>query len=317
MTEQNLPPEQQPQGASRRPPPPPPSSSEIQATQPPITPNPNAAVTEKKQTTAVAKPVKGGGLAIVDEVLGMISEMQEVGGIDFPPGYSVDNALKAAKLEIQQLVNKNSVPALESCTHASIVSAVYKMCLEGLNPLKGHGSFIVYGDEVQWQREIGGDETLAKRNGVKDVVANVIHKDDIFEYGIDNTTGRKAIINHKTALENLDKDIIGAYAVIHLENGEFDIDVMTMRQIQQSWNQGKNADNQKKFPVEFCKRTVTRRALKKYIRSSDDSDLFPELKLPEPPKTNAKLAEGKVEEHTIDAQHVELKEDAPKSTRDF
>src|SRR5690606_16425311 len=59
-------------------------------------------------------------------------------------------------------------------------------------------------------------------------------------------------------------------------DGTIDTDVMTIEQIKQSWKQGATkgaSPAHRNFEAEMCKRTVTNRAIKVFVNSSDDSAL--------------------------------------------
>jgi recombination protein RecT len=61
-----------------------------------------------------------------------------------------------------------------------------------------------------------------------------------------------------------------------LEDGTKNLEVMNMAQIRKAWDQGATKGNSpahKNFPDQMCKKTVTNRAVKLLISSSDDSAL--------------------------------------------
>ena len=118
-----------------------------------------------------------------------------------------------------------------------------------------------------------GQVLIAKRAGIKDVKANLILKDDIIEFKIEED-GRKIITKHEQPFKNLGNEIIGAYCVVTLPDGVQDADIMTIEEIKTSWNQGATKGNSpahKNFEGEMAKRTVTNRAIKMFVNSSDDS----------------------------------------------
>jgi recombination protein RecT len=126
------------------------------------------------------------------------------------------------------------------------------------------------------QREYFGSIALAKRYNpeVLDIVGEVIHKDDKFKYKIEN--GRKYLVEHDQPFENLDKDIIGAYATVILREGEPYIVPMTMKEIRAAWGQGATKGNSpahQNFSGEMAKKSAINRACKPYINSSDDSEI--------------------------------------------
>ena len=75
---------------------------------------------------------------------------------------------------------------------------------------------------------------------------------------------------------NIDNDkILGAYAVVQMEDGTKHLEVMNMKQIKQSWLQGygykENGNGtHQKFTDQMAKKTVINRALKQIINSHGD-----------------------------------------------
>lgn len=210
---------------------------------------------------------------ITDSVNKKIDELQSE-GLALPPNYSHSNALKSAFFKLQEVKDRNGKPALEVCTKESIANALLDMVVQGLSPAKTQCYFVVYGTQLQMLRSYFGTQAVLKRlNGVNDIWANVIYKDDVFEY--ENDRGREKLLSHKTAFENRDKDIVGAYAVIQTADGEEIMTAMTRNEIETSWGQSKTSQSvHKKFPGEMAKRTVINRAAKSFINTSDDSDLL-------------------------------------------
>ncbi|PIC72498.1 recombinase RecT [Sporosarcina sp. P17b] len=210
---------------------------------------------------------------ITDSVNGKIEELQAE-GLSLPPNYSYSNALKSAFFKLQEVKDKNGRVALDVCTKDSIANSLLDMVVQGLSPAKTQCYFIVYGTQLQLNRSYFGTQAVLKRlNNVKDIWANVIYKDDVFDY--ENDRGRERLISHKTAFENRDKEIVGAYAVVLTADDEEILTVMTKKEIEASWGQSKTGQAvHKKFPQEMAKRTVINRAAKAFINTSDDSDLL-------------------------------------------
>lgn len=210
---------------------------------------------------------------ITDSVNQKIDELQSE-GLALPPNYSHSNALKSAFFKLQEVTDKSGKPALEVCTKESVANALLDMVVQGLSPAKTQCYFVVYGNKLQLLRSYFGTQAVLKRlTGVKDIWANVIYKDDVFEY--ENDRGREKLISHKTAFENRDKEVVGAYAVIQTADDEEIMTAMTRKEIEVSWGQSKTSQAvHKKFPQEMAKRTVINRAAKAFINTSDDSDLL-------------------------------------------
>ena len=210
---------------------------------------------------------------ITDSVNSKLGELQKE-GLVIPQNYNASNALKSAFFKLQEVKDKSNRPALEVCTKESIANALLDMTVQGLSPAKTQCYFVVYGSQLQLLRSYFGTQTVLKRlSEVKDIWANVIYKDDVFDY--ENYHGRERLISHKTAFENRDKDILGAYAVVQTTEGEEILTVMTRKEIETSWGQSKTSQSvHKKFPQEMAKRTVINRAAKAFVNTSDDSDLL-------------------------------------------
>lgn len=216
---------------------------------------------------------------ITDVVLNRVKELEGNGEISFPVNYSYQNALKSAYLVLQETKDKNKNPALEVCTKTSVVNALLDMVIQGLSVAKKQCYFVVYGKQLQLVKSYLGNVAVTKRlHGVKNVFANVIYEKDEFSYKMDLETGLKKITKHEQSFENIDTDKIkGAYAVVVMEDGNNYVEVMTMKQIRTSWNQGYakgNSDAHKNFTDEMCKKTVINRACKNFVCTSDDSDIL-------------------------------------------
>lgn len=212
----------------------------------------------------------------VDVVASRIKEFQEKGEIHFPPNYSPENAMKSAWLQLQEIKDKNSKPALEVCTRDSIANALLDMVVQGLSPAKKQGYFIVYGNNLSFMRSYFGTMAVTKRlNGVEDIFAQVIYEGDDFEFTIQR--GTKKIVKHSQKLENIDiNKIVGAYCTIIYGDGKEFTEIMTKKQIDQAWSKTKMKSNSvhREFPEEMAKRTVINRTCKLFANTSDDSDLL-------------------------------------------
>jgi recombination protein RecT len=211
-------------------------------------------------------------------VLARIEQFTSTGELVLPKDYSAANALRGAMLVLEEAKDRSGKPVLQSCTKASVSMSLLKMVVEGLSVIKKQGYFIPYGDQLQWSRSYQGSIALAKRvGGVKDVVANVVYQDDEFAFDIDTLTGYKKIVKHDQSLANIDNSkISGAYAVVIYEDGRTDLEVMTIKEIDQAWKQGATKGNSpahQNFAQEMAKKTVINRACKSPINSSSDANL--------------------------------------------
>lgn len=211
-----------------------------------------------------------------EQVIGNLNRLQEQ-GLEMPPGYSPQNALKSAFFELTNSTSGNLLQAAANNHEmkTSISNALLDMVIQGLSPAKKQCYFIKYGNKVQLMRSYFGTMAVLDRvTGGADITPVVVRQGDEFEVGMD---GPNMIVRkHETKFENLDNEIIAAYVVIKLANGKETTTVMTKKQIDQSWAKSKmkGSGPQKEFPEEMAKRTVINRAAKTLINTSNDNDLL-------------------------------------------
>lgn len=214
----------------------------------------------------------------VDVVASRVREFQEAGEINFPSGYSPENAMKSAWLILQDTKDKNGAPAITACSKNSIANALLDMVVQGLNPVKKQGYFIPYGKSLTFQRSYFGTMAVTKRvTNAKSIDAAIIYDGDDVDYEM--SRGRVTNLTHKQKFGNQDEKIVGAYCTIIQEDDSEYIELMTIAEIEKSWGQSKMNPNSatsthKKFPQEMAKRTVINRACKKFLNSSDDSSII-------------------------------------------
>lgn len=212
---------------------------------------------------------------LTDVVLKRINDMKTTQELSLSKNYNASNALNSAFLALQKVKDRSNRPALQVCSHDSIVKSLLDMTLQGLSPVKEQCYFIVYGNELQMQRSYFGTVAAVKRlDGVKKVRAEVVHEGDEFEIGSDEDM-ELVVKKFTPKFENQDKPIIGAFALIKTDEGN-SYTVMTKAEIDKSWAQTRQKNNkvQQNFGQEMAKRTVLNRAAKMFINTSDDSDLL-------------------------------------------
>ncbi|MDI5787414.1 recombinase RecT [Lactiplantibacillus plantarum] len=208
---------------------------------------------------------------LVTMVNNNIEDMKNNEGLSLPPDYSVGNALNSAYLILSD--TSKGQPLLDKCDQGSVIKALMNMAIQGLSPAKNQCYFIPYGNQLVMQRSYFGSISVVKRlSNVKDIQAQVVHKDDMFKIG--GKDGVLVVKEFEPSFENLDKPIIGAFAWIEDINGNRTYTVMTKKDIDISWSHAKTKKVQNEFPEEMAKRTVINRAAKFYINSSSDNDLF-------------------------------------------
>ena len=212
---------------------------------------------------------------ITDTVSAKITELEKT-GLQLPKNYNAQNALKAAFFTLNETMTRDKKPVLVACDKASIANTLLDMVTQGLSPAKNQCYFIPYGTKLQMQRSYFGTVAVLKRlNDIADVKAEVIHQGDEFEIG-SNQDMETVVSKFVPKFENLDNELVGAFAIIKRTDGQLDYTIMTKKQIDKSWAQTRQRNNlvQKNFGDEMAKRTVLNRAAKMYINTSDDSDLL-------------------------------------------
>jgi recombination protein RecT len=219
----------------------------------------------------------------VDIVAAKVKEFQEKNELHFPANYSPENAMKSAWLILQTIKDRNQKSALEVCTRDSVANALLDMVVQGLNPAKKQGYFIVYGTSLVFQRSYFGTMAVTKRvTNAKSIDAAVIYEGDEVDYEMVN--GRITNLTHKQKFGNIDKDkVIGAYATIILEDDTVYNELMTIDELRKAWSKAqfwskdskveKAGSTHDDFKQEMAKKTVINRACKKFMNSSDDSSL--------------------------------------------
>ena len=211
--------------------------------------------------------------ALIDGLTAQLNEKCKY-GMSFPADYNLANALTGAYLVLKETADKNGKPLLETCSQVSIANSLMDMATLGLSVQKKQGYFIAYGGKCQFQRSYFGNITIARRFGLKDIHAEVIYEGDNFVYHIED--GNKILDKHEQSIMNIDNDkIIGAYAVVIMQDGTKMLEVMNMKQIKQSWQQGygykEGSGTHSKFADQMAKKTVINRALKGIINTHGDA----------------------------------------------
>ena len=216
---------------------------------------------------------------IVGQAHKTVSQQLQKGSLDIPENYSVNNALQAAAIELQQATDKRGRPILEVATEHSIKKALQQMVQAGLNPAKDQVDFIAYGNKAYAQPRYFGNIALAKRLGAIHVLGEAVYEEDEFSYS-KQANGLTVIEKHEQSLQSKQSKLIGAYSSIIFEDRPALIEVMTIEEIKDAWEQGNYSRDQKpgktphdKFSGEMAKKTVINRNCKTFIKSSDDANL--------------------------------------------
>ena len=221
----------------------------------------NTAVTEKKEAESRELVAK-------DFTEGMVVKIKqkEKFGLTFPKDYNYTNEFMSAMLILQDTVDMNKKPVLQSCTRASIENALIDMVTDGLSMRKKQCYPVAYAGKLSCQPSVYGATCVARRYGLVDINAEVIYEGDKFSYTIRN--GKKTIVEHTQEIDNIDNDKIkGAYAVAVMKDGSVKTEVMTIKQIKTAWKQGfgykENGNGvHQKFTDQMAMKTVKNRLLK-------------------------------------------------------
>ena len=218
---------------------------------------------------------------IADVVLNRVEELKKDGGLQMPGNYSSSNALKSAWLILQETVDREKNPVLQTCNKLSIINSLLNMTIQGLSPAKNQCYFVAYGKSLTLMRSYMGTVAVTKRlKGIKDVKAYCIYDGDEFEQEYDLETATLKITKFNPKFENIDNTKIkGAFAVVLGENGPIHTEVMNFNQIQKAWGMGTayksgKSTAHKNFAEEMAKKTVINRACKMFANTSDDSDVL-------------------------------------------
>lgn len=263
-----------------------------------------------------------------DSVLARVKDLESKGDLKFPVNYSPENAMKSAMLQLQELKGSKKEgykPALEIATPNSVANALMDMVVQGLNPMKNQGYFIMYGNKVQFQRSYLGTMSVTKRvTGCTEINASVIFEGDDVKYKTKN--GKIVDLEHSQSFGNRDtKKIIGAYCTIVFEDESKNYtEIMTIDEIEEAWKQStavwegkfKEDGTHRRFPVEMAKKTIINRTCKKLLNSSDDSSLLKNQIFESEQRQRKEVFDAEIEENQAvevldieDVEHVEEVQD--------
>lgn len=206
---------------------------------------------------------------IGDTVIARINELS-THGLTMPKDFSAPTAIKMTMLKLAELTDKNGKPALEVCTKESIANALFKMCLKGLNCGLDQCYATVKGNKLCIDSSYFGKVLMVKRVYPDwNPKAHVIREGDEFEFEINNENGLTKLISHKTKLENMDKDFVGAYIYMPTESGELDLYIMTARQIRAAWAKSPTQQGtHKAFDEKMVSKTIINSACNMIINST-------------------------------------------------
>lgn len=135
---------------------------------------------------------------VFDKVQAVVKNYTNSGELALPEGYSPDNAMKSAWIVLQEAVDTNKRPVLESCTRVSIINALQSMLYQGLNPDKKQGDpGVPHTTKLlwRWQDEQGNWHTSHGRRAQSFLRAAVGKNEEKEIYRLVAEELRKAIDN--------------------------------------------------------------------------------------------------------------------------
>lgn len=203
-----------------------------------------------------------------DQVIARVNSLCEA-GFNMPKDYNYVNAIKMSMLKLQDLKDKNGKSALEVCTPSSIQTGLFLMCCKGLNAALNQIYFIVRGNQLCAQDSYFGKVLMVKRIYPNwNPVPVVIREGDVFEYGIDPSTGKKFIVKHEQKLENMDNGFVGGY--MYLPDGE--LYIMTKKQILTAWSKSSSREQttHKQFDEKMVQKTLVNSGCNIIINSTPE-----------------------------------------------
>lgn len=226
--------------------------------------------------------------AFVDGLVVQLQEKEKY-GLTFPKDYNYSNELMGAYLILKETQDANKKPVLESCSQVSIANTLMDMVTLGVSMQKKQCYPVAYGGKLQCQISVYGNTCIARRYGLKTIDAMCIYEGDTFTYHVENA--RIVIDEHKQDFLHINKDkIIGAYAIVTMDDGSQYVELMNMDMIKQAWKQGygykeNGSGTHQNFADQMAMKTVKNRALKYIIRTygtqavSDAYDNFEETEM--------------------------------------
>ena len=208
--------------------------------------------------------------AFVDGLVAQLQQKEKF-GLTFPKGYNYANELMGAYLILKETQDNNKKCVLESCSQVSIANTLMDMVTMGLSMQKKQCYPVAYGGKLQCQVSVNGNTCIARNFGLKNIDAMCIYEGDEFKYHIENA--RIVIDSHTQDFMNINTDkIVGAYAIVTMDDGSQYVELMNISMIKQAWKQGfgykeNGSGTHQKFTDQMAMKTVKNRALKYIIRT--------------------------------------------------
>lgn len=174
-----------------------------------------------------------------------------------------------------------SNPDLVRADKASLFSSATKCAQDGLLPDGREAAFVVFSTKdkasgewikkVQYIPMVQGIMKKARNSGdINSIVAHVVRKNDDFSYDV----ASDKVPHHKPDWFGERGDVVGAYAIIHLKEGDPIVEIMSKNDIEAIRSRSKSKDSGPWVTdwEEMARKTVIKRACK-YAPSSTDKEL--------------------------------------------
>jgi recombination protein RecT len=137
---------------------------------------------------------------------------------------------------------------LRRCTPESIYASLIALAQMGLEPggLRGEAYLVPYKGKCTPMPGWRGLVKLALRSkAVKALYSHIVHENDEFKVWL----GSEVRVEHRPCLEADRGPIVAAYAVAKLENGEIDLEVMTIEELSKIRDMAKSGRGGKDGPA--------------------------------------------------------------------
>lgn len=157
---------------------------------------------------------------------------------------------------------------LAKADRRSLLLSLQRAAQDGLMPDGREGAIVLFGNQAQWMPMVAGLMKLARNSGeIASISAHVAYKGEKFRVVL----GDEEKIEHERDLEMADGEIVAAYAVAILKNGEKVREVMTRAQIEKVRNvsRAKNNGPWVSWYDQMAVKTVIRRLSKRLPLSTD------------------------------------------------
>jgi phage RecT family recombinase len=163
---------------------------------------------------------------------------------------------------------------LQQCSQLSLYVAALDAARTGLRPDGEEAALVPYRDrdsgehQVQFQPMYQGLVRLMLRAGARKVWAHVVYSGDDFDYGL----GLDPYLRHKPHRGENRGDIVAAYAVVKLANGETQFEVMELDELERVRKSSKSSNSPayKNWLSEMYRKAPLRR-LRKFVEMDADA----------------------------------------------